>query len=260
MHGLKKQFRVLDIVLALSGFIIIIAFWSIASKTVSVLIPHPEDVFRRLITSLTHKIGKYTLLQHTSVSLGRVLAGFGLSAVTGIFLGIVMGRSRLAEAIIRPIFEIIRPIPGVAWIPMAILWFGIGEKSKYFIIFMGGLAHVVVNTFSGARRADPLLVGVANMLGASKRQTFFNVVLPSCVPYVFAGLQVALSTSWMAVLAAEMVSSTSGSGWIIISGMEGGDMIQIFVGIISIALVGLLLAIIMRKAEQILCRWKIAGE
>ncbi len=255
----KKKFSILDILLACSGFIVIIVIWSLASNSSSALIPHPEDVFKRLIASFSQKIGRYSLLQHTLVSLRRVVIGFSLAAVSGILVGIVMGRSKLADAIIRPLFEIVRPIPGVAWIPMAILWFGIGENSKYFIIFMGGFAHLVVNTYSGARRSDPLLIGVANMLGASNRQTFLNVVLPSCVPYIFAGLQVSLSTSWMAVLAAEMVSSTEGSGWIIIAGMESGDMTQIFVGIISIAVVGLLLAIIMRKAEQILCRWRIAG-
>ena len=97
------------------------------------------------------------------------------------------------------------------------------------------------------------------MLGAKNVQTFFKVVIPSCVPYIFSGLQVGLSTCWMAVLAAEMVSSTEGVGWIITAGQEAGDMAQIFVGIIAIAITGLTLATIMRVAERILCRWRVRG-
>jgi NitT/TauT family transport system permease protein/sulfonate transport system permease protein len=142
---------------------------------------------------------------------------------------------------------------------MAILWFGIGERSIYFIIFMSGFSHLVINTYAGAIRVDHELIGVAEMLGANKRQIFINVVLPSCIPFVFAGLHFALSTSWMAVLAAEMIASTRGSGWIIVAGMESGDIAQIFVGIICIAVVGLLLATIMRTIERRICVWYVKG-
>jgi ABC-type nitrate/sulfonate/bicarbonate transport system permease component len=196
---------------------------------------------------------------HLLISLRRVLIGFVLASVSGIIIGISMGRFRVIESLVRPVFEIVRPIPGVAWIPLAIVWFGIGEVSKIFIIFMGGFVNIVVNSFVGARNVDEDMLGVAYMLGASKLQGFFRVVLPSCVPYIFAGMQVGLSTCWMAVLAAEMVSSFEGVGWVIIAGQDTTDMAQIFVGIIAIAITGLLLAMLMRFVEKKLCRWKERG-
>ena len=171
-----------------------------------------------------------------------------------------MGRFKMIEAVFRPLFELVRPIPSVAWIPLAIVWFGIGETAKIFIIFMAGFVNIVVNTYTGARHVDESMIGVAYMLGANKLQAFFFVVIPSCIPYIFAGMQVGLSTCWMAVLAAEMVSSTEGVGWTITAGQENGDMTQIFVGIIAIAVVGLLLAVLMRWAESVLCRWRERGK
>lgn len=251
-----------EISLSLLGFVIVLFVWDFAVRmtNAAIVMPSPIDVGNKFLDSLVNPIGKYVLWQHALFSLRRVMVGFSLAAAIGITLGIVMGRSMLAEAIIRPIFEIFRPIPGIAWIPMAILWFGIGEKAKYFIIFMGGLSHLVINTYAGAIRVDNELIGVAQMLGAKSKHIFFRVVLPSCIPYVFAGLQVALSTCWMAVLAAEMVSSTEGLGFIIISGMESTNTTLIFVGILSIAIIGLFLATTIRAIERRLCVWKIKGK
>lgn len=243
------------------GISLVVIVWhaSVIYTKIGRVLPSPFEVFQSFWTYLFTPMGKYTIIQHALFSLSRVFAGFGLSAMVGIVLGIGMGYSKTIEAIFSPVFNLIRPIPGLAWIPMAILWFGIGEVSKYFIIFMGGFSHVVVNSMDGARRTDQSLIGAARVLGADRRQLFLYVVLPSSIPYIFAGLQVSLSTSWMAVLAAELVSSYEGSGWIIVTGMNNGNTVQIMVGMISIGLVGLLLATAMRVLEKELCRWTIRG-
>lgn len=254
--------RTKNILLSVGGFVIIIALWyaAVLYTEVGTLIPTPLEVLQRFFYTCANKIGReYTLLMHLMVSLQRVMIGFGLSIVAGILIGIGMGRFKYAEAIIRPLFELVRPIPGVAWIPLSIVWFGVGETAKIFIIFMGGFVNIVVNTYAGAKRVDENILNVAYMLGANKVQAFFKVVIPSCVPYIFSGLQVGLSTCWMAVLAAEMVAATEGVGWIITAGQEAGDMTQIFVGIIAIALTGLILAVIMRVMERVLCRWRVRG-
>lgn len=249
--------------LSVGGFAIVIAVWyaGVTFTDIGSLIPAPHEVLVRLLYTCGHNIGrKYTLLMHLAISLKRVMTGFGLSVIAGILIGIGMGRFKYIEAIVRPLFELVRPIPGVAWIPLSIVWFGVGETAKIFIIFMGGFVNIVVNTYAGARRVDENILNVAYMLGANNVQAFFRVVIPSCVPYIFSGLQVGLSTCWMAVLAAEMVASTEGVGWIITAGQEAGDMTQIFVGIIAIAVTGLILAVIMRMMERILCRWRERGE
>ena len=258
----KVKSRLQSVLLSCIGVVIVILLWDAAVRytLIGKLLPSPMEVLERFVYVTTHPIGKkYTLGAHLLVSLKRVLSGFICASAAGVLLGIAMGRFKTIEAIFHPLFELVRPIPSVAWIPLAIVWFGIGETAKFFIIFMVGFVNVVVNTYAGAKRVEEKMMGVAYMLGANQVQTFFRVVIPSCVPYIFAGMQVALSTCWMAVLAAEMVSSTEGIGWIITAGQEAGDMTQIFVGIIAIAVVGLLLAILMRWIEQILCRWRVRG-
>lgn len=246
---------------ALISFTVLLIIWYLAVtySELGKMMAGPIEVLRAFAVGLVEPLGKYTLVGHTLYSLYRVLVGYLLCAVVGIILGILMGRVRVIDAIVRPIFNLIRPIPGVAWIPLAILWFGIGEKTKYFIIFMGGFANVLLNTYEGTKYVDVKLVNAARMLGANSRQVFTYIVLPAAVPYVFAGLQVALSTCWMAVLAAEMVCATEGAGYLINAGMNSANTTQILIGMVAIGLVGLLLASLMRWMERRLCAWKIKG-
>ncbi|MEG1756737.1 MAG: ABC transporter permease, partial [Clostridia bacterium] len=196
-----------------------------------------------------------TLFGHILTSLSRVMTGFLLAAFLGITLGLAMGWSKSTEAIVKPLFEIIRPIPPIAWISIAVIWFGLGEGAKYFIIFISGFANITINVYTGARSVDPELIGAARMLGCSDRKIFTTIVIPSSIPYIFTGLQIAISSSWAAVVAAEMVRSTDGIGWMITSGQGIGDMEQIMVGIIAIGVIGFLLATIMRGVEAKLCAW-----
>jgi len=254
--------KIKNIFLSLVGFVAIICLWQIlvSATQVGSITPSPLEVLKRFIYVMTNPIGTtYTLPMHLLISLRRVMIGYCLAIAGGILLGIGMGRFLKINAIFHPIFDIVRPIPGVAWIPMAIVWFGIGETAKIFIIFMSAFVNIVVNTFVGAQRVDENLTNCAKMLGANNQQIFFRVVIPSCVPYIFSGLQVGLSTSWMGILAAEMVAAREGVGWIITAGQDIGDMTQIFVGIIAIAITGLALASIMRFAERVLCRWRVRG-
>ena len=115
------------------------------------------------------------MLIHIGVSLYRVMTAFLIATITGVLIGVGMGYSKLAEAIIKPIFEFIRPIPPLAWIPMSILWFGLGDASKFFIIFLGCFTFITVNTYDGTKNVDPELIGAARMLGANERQVFLRL-------------------------------------------------------------------------------------
>lgn len=262
MDKRKILLKLRDAGFSVVGFGVVITLWYLLVELTDVgkLIPAPLEVLQRLVYVINHPIGaRYTLPMHLLISFRRVMTGYCLAIAAGVLLGIGMGRFEVISAICRPLFEIVRPIPGVAWIPMAIVWFGIGETAKIFIIFMGGFVNIVVNTYAGALRVDGDAVNCARMLGANDRQIFFRVVIPSCVPFIFSGLQVGLSTCWMAVLAAEMVAAREGVGWIITAGQDIADMTQIFVGIIAIAVTGLILASSMRFLERILCRWRVRG-
>lgn len=261
MQKIKRKEQMTAVGYALISFavLLLVWYWAVTYTALGKMMASPLAVLKAFFIGFVKPLGKYTLLVHTLYSLYRVLVGYLLCAAVGIVLGILMGRVRLIDAIVRPVFNLIRPIPGVAWIPLAILWFGIGEKTKYFIIFMGGFANVLLNTYEGSKTVDTRLIGAAEMLGANKRQVFTYIVLPATVPYIFAGLQVALSTCWMAVLAAEMVCATEGVGYLINAGMNAANTTQILIGMVSIGLVGLLLASMMRSLERRLCAWKIKG-
>ena len=250
-NGLEKLLWVIiDLLLIYAGWMFLVNCTA-ARNT----FPAPAQVFKMLIGSFTEPIGKYTIWGHIAWSLYRVAVGFVLAAISGIIVGIAMGSSRVAEAIIKPIFEFLRPIPPIAWIPLAILWFGIGEKSKYFIIWLGAFINVTLNAYAGASRTDETLMGAGYMLGASKLQVFTKIIFPSSMPQIFAGLQVAMSSCWMAVLVAEMVRSSEGVGWIIIRGNDTGNTTQIIVGMITIGFIGFILAGVMRWVERKVCSW-----
>ena len=236
--------------------------WHLSVKWTSLaaLIPGPYDVLAALFRGIVGKVGRHSILMHALYSLGRVMAGFFLGSLLGVVLGLVMGWSRMAEAVFQPLYRIIRPIPPIAWIPISIIWFGLGESAKVFLIFLSSFSNVTLNAWSGARDVDRQLVGAAKMLGANQRQIFFTIVMPSAVPQIFAGLQVAMSMCWATVLAAEMVRSSEGLGWMIVTGMTNNDIVQILSGIVAIGVVGFILANIMRKLEAVLCRWNRAGK
>lgn len=224
------------------------------------LIPGPLQVIEDFFVAFVQPIGQHTLIVHILASLGRVLFSDVLAAILGISIGLLMGWYRGFEAVFKPFFEILRPIPAIAWIPISILLFGLGEQSKIFILFLAAFVIITVNAYDGARNVDPTLVGAARMLGAKETQIFRTIILPASVPQIFAGLQNALSVSWMTVLAAEMVRSSEGIGWIVVAGMDNGNTPQILVGMVAIGITGFLLSMAMRGVEKKLCAWNERGK
>ena len=254
----KKKFNAIKFAVGALAIACFLSVWFFATRegtTLGKLMPNPAEVASRLMEATYEKIGPMTIWGHMWNSMRRVLVGFCIASVSGILLGLAMGWNRTCEAIFRPIFELLRPIPPLAWISLAIVWFGLGEGGKYFIIFVSGFSNVTINVYTGAKAVHPELIGAAKMLGCSNRRIFTSIVLPSSVPYIFTGLQIAISSSWAAVVAAEMVRSTNGIGWLITAGQSIGDMGQVMVGIIVIGVVGFLLATIMRGVESKLCAW-----
>lgn len=243
-------------------FIVLIFLWGFAVKnsTSEIGFPSPKEVIVLFFNMITNKVGNnYTIFGHVLFSLSRVLVGFSIAAVVGIILGLTMGWFKYVRAIFMPIFNLLRPIAPLAWIPLAILWFGIGEKYKYFLIFIAAFVPFTLNSFAGATHADPQLIGAARMLGATESQVFFQIVVPSAVPSIFSGAQVSLSNSWMTMLAAEMVCAKEGVGWIIIAGQSVNNMTQMLAGMLAIGIVGLLLASGMRKLEERCLKWNRQG-
>jgi NitT/TauT family transport system permease protein/sulfonate transport system permease protein len=196
------------------------------------------------------------LFGHIWASLHRVLLGFVLAVGIGVPLGFFMATNPFVDAIVGPVFTLLKPMPPIAWISLAILWFGIGEQSKVFLILIGTVIPCIINSYNGIRLVDPGLYDVIRMLGGNKRDEAFQVMLPASFPSIFAGIQLALSMAWTCVVAAELIASRSGMGFIIIMGMNISSSEQIFGGIIIIAIVGWFLAILLGQLERFLCPWK----
>lgn len=253
MEKIKKQ---LYGFLSVLSILLVLLAWILLCGVKPDIIPTPTAVFLRLCDITIHPISKAILPVHILVSLARVLSAFALASIFGVTFGILLGWYETFHDIVWPVFEIIRPIPPIAWIPLIILWCGIGETSKVIIVFIGALVPIVLNTFSGIRQVDPMLLKAAKSVGAGDVATMFEVVLPASLPSIVAGMKTALSTGWMCVLAAEMVVAKQGVGFLIIRGMDSGDSALILTGMIVIGVVSAAITAVLNRLEVKLCPWK----
>ena len=171
-----------------------------------------------------------------------------------------MGWSKKVNAAVSPIFEFLRPIPPIAWIPLVILWFGTGEFSKIFLVFIGAVIPVIMNTYTGVKMVSPILLNVGRIYQASGVQSLKEIVLPAALPAIFAGVKTAVSSGWMIVLAAEMMASQSGVGFLITRGMEAYDVAMVICSMLLIGVVGYLISICLSILERRLCPWKTSIE
>lgn len=249
------------IVYGVLAVFLFLVFWYLITKFTDFggIFPDPITVLANIGDKLANPLGKVTLEGHILVSIRRVMLAFSAAAVSGILLGVAMGWYPVVEAVFKPVIEFLRPIPPIAWIPISILWYGFSEMSKYFLIFLASFFVIVVSVYSGVQSVDSMLIRAAKMLGAKDNQLFSTIIIPSVVPYIFSGLQVALGNSWASIVAAEMVQSNMGVGWIIITGQQSSNMVQIVTGIVCIAVVGMLLVMVMRGLENRLCAWNRQG-
>lgn len=258
MAELTSRYRVKAHVMPIASLLLMVALWQLVVGTGNFgkALPSPAAVARQFWLMLFEPIGRTSLYGHIWASLVRVLSAFGVAIITGIPLGLLMGWNKKFEAIVRPIFEMFRPIPPIAWIPLAILWFGIDETPKIFICFIGAFVPVVMNAYTGVRFTDPMLLDAARMLGGNPRQLFLEVAVPSALPAIFAGLQNGLSLGWMCVLAAEMVGAQEGIGYLILLGMDMSNPAMIITGMLLIGAIGAAIAVLLRYAEKRICPWK----
>lgn len=243
------------------GIFLFLCIWYSATKltTLGEVMPDPITVFSGFFTAFIEPIGTHSMIIHILTSLRRMLVPYCIGGVLGVVIGVIMGWYKVADAIFMPFIQMFRPIPPIAWIPLSIVWFGFDESSKYFLIFLACFFTIALTTYNGVHSVDETLVRAARMLGAKDSQLFTTIVLPTTVPYIFSGLQVALGSAWATIVAAEMIRSSEGVGWIIIAGQDTGNMVQIMVGIVAIALTGLLITSVMRGVENKLCEWTIRG-
>jgi ABC-type nitrate/sulfonate/bicarbonate transport system permease component len=179
------------------------------------------------------------LLVHTGVSLARVFSAWTLTGAIAIPLGIAMGWSRRFERVVDPFVEIFRPISPLAWIPLAILWFGINEAGKVFVVCVATFFPTLLSTVAGVKRIDPVLVHAGQVLGCATRLSLFRkVIFPATLPSIVVGLRISFGTGWAAIIAAELVAARSGLGYLIANGMEILRADKVLVGMAMIGILG----------------------
>jgi NitT/TauT family transport system permease protein len=235
--------------------ILLIIGWEVAATIVNnpFFLPKLETVIPVLLSPFSDILGTGSLVQNASVSIERVVLGFALAAAVAIPLGIGMGRFAVLNDFFDTTIELLRPVPPLAWVPLALAWFKIGIVSIVFIIFIGAVFPILLNTVDGVRGIKNTWVEVSTTLGASERQILTKVVLPGAAPTIWTGLRVGFGISWMCVVAAEILPGpTSGLGYLIMYAYNLGQINVIIAGIIVIGLIGLVIDQGFRAVEK---RW-----
>jgi NitT/TauT family transport system permease protein len=252
MHVFK---RVAPAVAAVA--VLMIIWWGAVRATQSVIFPGPWGVF----VGIAELVADGTLLEHIAASLMRVGVGFALAMLVAVPLGLWMGWVRGVYNTLNPVFQMLRPISPIAWIPVAILWFGVGNASPIYLIFISSVFPVVLQTVAGVHAIEQKYLQAAENFSVSRYTLFTRVVVPAVLPQIIVGMRVGLGVAWLVVVAAEMVALRSGLGFLIIDSRNAGNRYDLVIaGMIMIGIIGLMLDGTMRLLERHrLVRWRYAA-
>lgn len=251
MHRLKEALPSLGVIAAL-----IALWWTAVLANHSVIFPTPWAV----VTGAWELLRDGTLARHIGASLMRVGIGFGLAVCVAVPLGLWMGWVSAAYRTLNPLFQMLRPISPIAWIPIAILWFGVGDASPIYLIFISSVFPMVVQTTVGVHTIEKRYLRAAENFGVSRHTLFKRVVIPAVLPQIVVGMRIGLGVAWLVVVAAEMIALHSGLGYMIMDSRNAGNRYDLVVaGMIIIGLIGLSLDGTMRLLEGFKwVRWRYA--
>lgn len=235
----------------------LIAAWTVtveAGLVPAAVLPTPRSVLNAAVDD----VASGALFEHIASSLGRLLAGFAIGACLGVLIGGVMSQVRLLNQIFTPFIEILRPIPPLAWVPLSLIWFGLGEASKLFLVAMAVGLPVVVATFKGIQQVDDTILRAARALDVGPFDRFMSVVLPASLPDIAAGLRLGLSLGITMLVGAEMIAAPSGVGFMIIDAMNAARFDRVILGILLLGGIGIATdAVFERILQRRFLRWHV---
>lgn len=252
----RRGLRTLAVLVAL------VALWQILCSLrwfPSYVLPTPISVWDQTRTLVAFGYGGQSLWSDIGLSTMRIGLGFVVAVVLGVPIGIAMASSEPVFQSVDPLLQFARPVPPLAYIPLLVAWFGIGEFPKVLVIVLGTVPVVIISTISGVRSVPAQWLDVARCLGATKFQLFRHVVLPAALPEIFTGMRVGIGVAWTCLVAAEIIAANAGLGWLV---QYAGQEVQIgiiFVGIIVIGLLGYLMELVIRSVERLAVPWKGHG-
>lgn len=251
-RALERRDHPLVRVLALAGLLVA---WEVVTRTgwvPALFLPSPLGV----IETGVEMLGSGELLTHIVTSLRRIVLGFGLGALGGVSVGLAVGFFSLAEAVGNPLIAATFPIPKIALLPLLILWLGIGEASKIAVIMLGVFFPMAINTYTGVRNADPLLIRAAVSFGAGRWSLIRKVMLPSALPMIFAGLKLGAGTSLLLLVAAEMIAANAGIGFLVLHAQNLMETTKLMVGIVLLSVLGVCSHWLLVRLERVAIPWK----
>lgn len=250
-----KRNSLVNFILGIIAPVTIIVLWQIGSgngKISVAVLPSPI----KLVETFGSLIRTGKLWSELLVSIVRVLKGFGMGACLGIIIGILMGLFPNLNRVLSSLVSIFRPIPMIAWVPILILWTGIGEMSKVMVIAIGAFWPILLNTIHGIVTVDARYLEVADILEKNKWKKMSKIILPSALPSIFTGLKLGISTSWSCVVAAEMIAASKGIGFMISYSREMGQANNMYAGIITISVVGVLIDAVIKRMQKKVLKWE----
>ncbi len=218
-------------------------------------LPSPEAVLGKAWLLMTQGYMESTLWQHLGASLQRIGLALGAAILTAIPIGIAIGHNRIARGIFDPLIEFYRPIPPLAYLPLIVIWCGIGELSKVLLIYLAIFAPIAIATATGVRTVDPARLRAAQSLGATRAQLIRHVILPSALPDILTGVRIGLGVGWSTLVAAELIAATSGLGFMVQSAAQFLVTDVVVLGILVIALIAFALEMSLRALQRKLVPW-----
>jgi taurine transport system permease protein len=256
----RKRTQFQDAMLSVIGILGFLIFWQVITVTGIVesrYLSTPIQIASLFLTKLTDPNPDGAVIGVNILSsLTIALSGFGLAIVIGIPLGLLMGWYKGFDSFMRPLFEIIRPIPPVSWIPLTIVWLGIGLTAKAIIVFFAAFVPCLINSYTGIRQTSEVLKNVAKTCGASNFTIFWRIGIPSAMTLTFAGIKVAIGNAWATLVAAEMLAASSGLGYMILMGRQFGRVDLVILGIVVIGAIGTIITIFIGMLENKVLGWK----
>jgi ABC-type nitrate/sulfonate/bicarbonate transport system permease component len=238
--------------LTLAGAAALFGVWSLAALsgiTSRTFLPAPWDVLARLVQLTVEPFVGHVLHEHLLSSLRRYLLGFALAVLVGVPLGLAMAWFSWIDRLVSPLFETVRFIAPIAWVPFAALWFGTGIGGPVLIIFMGAFPPVLINTYRGATQVERKYIEAAQTLGAGSLRTITQVLLPAAVPSIVAGLRISAGLGWQSLVGAELIVASSGIGYLMVKGQASVSTTTVMSGMIAVGAIGFLIDVLLRRVQ-----------
>jgi ABC-type nitrate/sulfonate/bicarbonate transport system permease component len=241
----RRRERLRKVLRGAIGVAVVLVLWQVMAVAYNLqqILPPPLSVARNIFNTLTLNYEQRWLYgpniyEHLLSSFARAITGFSIAAAAAIPLGLFIGRFRAAREYVDPVIRSLYPIPGIAWIPLAILWFGLGNTAVIFVVFIAEFFPLYFNTEAGARNINPILVDAARCFGAKRLTLLRRVILPASIPYIITGMRIALGGAWRMIVAGEMLASQSGVGSILMESRYQFRATDLMMAMILISVVG----------------------